>query len=119
MLSSYYSVNFFAVIDLAHIIQAEVDRQLGRDPTPVELVGIVDRPYNDLRYLLDYNKFNLDTGWSPKVSFEEGISLRFPSSFNFFVESSFLVHKFDSNASPLNLLILPSSFSKDPFKQGI
>lgn len=61
-----------AVIDLAHTIQAEVDRQLRRNPTPVELVEILDRPYNDLRYLLDYTKINLDTGWSPKVTFKEG-----------------------------------------------
>ncbi|VDK69168.1 unnamed protein product [Litomosoides sigmodontis] len=62
------------VIDLAHVIQAEVDRQLGRDPTPVEFIEIGDRPYNDLRYLLDYSKINLDIGWSPNVTFEEGIS---------------------------------------------
>ncbi|CAG9536792.1 unnamed protein product [Cercopithifilaria johnstoni] len=63
-----------SVIDLAHVIQAEVDRQLGRNPTPVEFIEIQDRPYNDLRYLLDYSKINLDTGWSPKVTFKEGIS---------------------------------------------
>lgn len=66
------SFAFFAVIDLAHTIQAEVDRQLGRNPTAVEFIEIVDRPYNDLRYLLDYSKINLDTGWSPNVTFEEG-----------------------------------------------
>lgn len=67
---------FLLVIDLAHVIQAEVDRQLRRNSTPVEFVGILDRPYNDLRYLLDYSKINLDTGWSPKVTFEEGNFLR-------------------------------------------
>ncbi|KAM3719430.1 Trifunctional UDP-glucose 4,6-dehydratase/UDP-4-keto-6-deoxy-D-glucose 3,5-epimerase/UDP-4-keto-L-rhamnose-reductase RHM1 [Dirofilaria immitis] len=70
-IGTYFEMN---VIDLAHVIQAEVDRQLGRNPTPVEFVAVLDRPYNDLRYLIDYSKINLDTGWSPKVTFEEGIS---------------------------------------------
>uniref|UniRef100_A0A1I7VBD6 NAD(P)-bd_dom domain-containing protein n=1 Tax=Loa loa TaxID=7209 RepID=A0A1I7VBD6_LOALO len=70
-IGTYFEMN---VIDLARVIQAEVDRQLGRNPTPVEFIGVLDRPYNDLRYLLDYSKINLDTGWSPKVTFEAGIS---------------------------------------------
>ncbi|KAL3994427.1 NAD dependent epimerase/dehydratase family protein [Acanthocheilonema viteae] len=70
------------VIDLAHVIQAEVDRQLGRDPTPVEFIEILDRPYNDLRYFLDYSKINLHTGWSPKVTFEEGIRRVVASTLN-------------------------------------
>ncbi|KAK6103698.1 NAD dependent epimerase/dehydratase family protein [Brugia pahangi] len=78
-IGTYFEMN---VIDLAHVIQAEVDRQLGRSLTPVEFVGILDRPYNDLRYLLDYSKISLDTGWSPKVSFEEGISRVIVSALN-------------------------------------
>uniref|UniRef100_A0A8R1TK37 NAD(P)-bd_dom domain-containing protein n=1 Tax=Onchocerca volvulus TaxID=6282 RepID=A0A8R1TK37_ONCVO len=70
-IGTYFEMN---VIDLAHVIQAEVDRQLGRNPTPVKFVGVLDRPYNDLRYLLDYGKINLNIGWSPKITFEEGIS---------------------------------------------
>ncbi|VDO73562.1 unnamed protein product [Onchocerca flexuosa] len=72
-IGTYFEMN---VIDLAHIIQAEVDRQLGRSPTSMKFVGVLDRPYNDLRYLLDYSKINLNIGWSPKVTFEEGNFLR-------------------------------------------
>uniref|UniRef100_A0A915PW36 NAD(P)-binding domain-containing protein n=1 Tax=Setaria digitata TaxID=48799 RepID=A0A915PW36_9BILA len=70
-IGTYFEMN---VIDLANIIQAEVDRYLGRKPTPVEFINIPDRPYNDLRYLLDYSKISLKTDWSPKISLGEGIS---------------------------------------------
>ncbi|VDN08304.1 unnamed protein product [Thelazia callipaeda] len=61
------------IIDLAYIIQKEVDRQLERDPSPVEFVSIPDRPYNDLRYLLDCSKIKSEIQWSQKVDIEEGI----------------------------------------------
>lgn len=60
------------VIELAHAIQREVDSQLGRDSSPVEFVKVPDRPYNDMRYLIDIAKMKEELGWEPEISFEEG-----------------------------------------------
>ena len=35
---------------------------------------VKDRPGHDLRYAIDASKINKDLGWSPSVSFEEGLS---------------------------------------------
>ncbi|KAE9550213.1 hypothetical protein FO519_006580 [Halicephalobus sp. NKZ332] len=69
-LGTYYEKN---VLDLAYAVQAEVDRQLGRDPSPVEFISIPDRPYNDMRYLIDISKAKKELGWEPKTSFEDGL----------------------------------------------
>ncbi|PIO56110.1 hypothetical protein TELCIR_22495, partial [Teladorsagia circumcincta] len=58
--------------DLAHVIQAEVDRQLGREELPPRFVSIPDRPYNDMRYLIDISKAEKDLDWTPTISFAEG-----------------------------------------------
>lgn len=59
---------------MAESIQAEVDAQLNRPrrTTPVEFEWIQDRPYNDLRYLIDISKAKSDLGWEPKILFENG-----------------------------------------------
>lgn len=59
-------------MEVAHAIQEEVDKQLGREPSKVEFISIPDRPYNDLRYLIDITKANEELGWKPKISFEDG-----------------------------------------------
>uniref|UniRef100_A0A915E174 NAD(P)-binding domain-containing protein n=1 Tax=Ditylenchus dipsaci TaxID=166011 RepID=A0A915E174_9BILA len=61
------------VLDLASCVQTEVDRQLNRSAGKVEFQFIQDRPYNDLRYLIDISKAKLQLGWEPKTSFEEGL----------------------------------------------
>lgn len=61
------------MLDLAHAIQAEVDSQLGRPAGVVEYAFIRDRPYNDLRYLMDISKARDQLGWQPTVPFEEGL----------------------------------------------
>ncbi|VDO33737.1 unnamed protein product [Haemonchus placei] len=69
-LGTYFEKN---VTDLAYVIQAEVDRQLGREVLPPRFVSIPDRPYNDMRYLIDISKAEKDLDWTPKISFEEGM----------------------------------------------
>jgi dTDP-D-glucose 4,6-dehydratase len=60
------------VIDLAYAVQEEVDRQLSRKPSSVEFIKIADRPYNDLRYLIDITKAKEKLNWEPEIPFEEG-----------------------------------------------
>ncbi|KAI6183680.1 NAD(P)-bd-dom domain-containing protein [Aphelenchoides bicaudatus] len=69
-LGTYYEKN---VHDLAHSIQKEVDHQLHRDSSPVEFIKIPDRPYNDLRYLIDISKAKRELDWEPEIPFEEGL----------------------------------------------
>ncbi|KAK6732790.1 hypothetical protein RB195_016889 [Necator americanus] len=69
-LGTYFEKN---IADLAHVIQAEVDRQLGREVTTPRFISIPDRPYNDLRYLIDISKAEEHLGWKPQISFEEGM----------------------------------------------
>ncbi len=41
---------------------------------PQDLIEFVeDRPGHDIRYSLDFSKIRKDLGWTPKVSFEEGV----------------------------------------------
>ena len=40
---------------------------------------VADRPYNDLRYLMDSSKLHA-LGWAPKVKWEEGIEKTSKSS---------------------------------------
>uniref|UniRef100_A0A9J2P7K1 dTDP-D-glucose 4,6-dehydratase n=1 Tax=Ascaris lumbricoides TaxID=6252 RepID=A0A9J2P7K1_ASCLU len=69
-LGTYFELN---MLDVAREVQVEVDKQLGREPSPVHFVSIPDRPYNDLRYLIDITKAYDELGWSPKIPFNEGI----------------------------------------------
>jgi len=53
-----------------------MDEKLGRpEGTSEKLITFVkDRPGHDLRYAIDANKINKELGWSPSVTFEQGLS---------------------------------------------
>ena len=53
-----------------------MDKKLKRKfGTSVKLIKYVkDRPGHDLRYAIDSTKIENELGWSPTVSFEEGLS---------------------------------------------
>jgi hypothetical protein len=70
---------FYPVLDLAHAVQAEVDKQMQREPHTVAFASVPDRPYNDLRYLLDISKAYRELDWQPRISFDEGQSVNVPS----------------------------------------
>lgn len=62
-------------IDLVHLLCHIMDKKLGREQgTCAKLITYVkDRPGHDLRYAIDASKLMAETGWRPKVTFEEGL----------------------------------------------
>jgi dTDP-glucose 4,6-dehydratase len=64
-------------IELIKLMCSKMDEKLGREPgTSEKLITYVkDRPGHDRRYAIDANKINIELGWSPSVTFEEGLSI--------------------------------------------
>mgnify|MGYP006076042003 FL=1 len=63
-------------IDLVKLLCKQMDKKLSREAgTSEKLITYVkDRPGHDLRYAIDASKINKDLGWSPTVTFEQGLS---------------------------------------------
>ena len=64
-------------IDLIKELCQQMDAKLGRaQGTSASLITFVkDRPGHDLRYAIDASKINKELGWSPSVTFEQGLAL--------------------------------------------
>ena len=64
-------------IDLVQLLCQQMDDKLGRTAgTSKQLITYVkDRPGHDLRYAIDATKINKELGWSPSVTFEQGLAL--------------------------------------------
>jgi dTDP-glucose 4,6-dehydratase len=62
-------------IDLVKLLCKQMDEKLGREKGSSEkLIKFVkDRPGHDKRYAIDAQKLNKELGWSPSVTFEEGL----------------------------------------------
>lgn len=62
-------------IDLIRLLCEVMDRQLGRpEGTSAKLITFVkDRAGHDLRYAIDNTKLTTELGWSPSVTFEQGL----------------------------------------------
>nr|WP_315156040.1 dTDP-glucose 4,6-dehydratase [uncultured Flavobacterium sp.] len=62
-------------IDLVKVLCKIMDQKLGRaDGESSQLITYVkDRPGHDLRYAIDASKINIQLGWKPSVTFEQGL----------------------------------------------
>lgn len=63
-------------IDLIRLLCEQIDEKLNRKEGQSEklITYVKDRPGHDLRYAIDASKINKELGWSPSVTFEEGLS---------------------------------------------
>ncbi|WP_194768186.1 dTDP-glucose 4,6-dehydratase [Tamlana sp. I1] len=63
-------------IDLVKLLCTQMDEKLGRSTgTSEKLITYVkDRPGHDLRYAIDASKIKKELGWTPSVTFEEGLN---------------------------------------------
>lgn len=63
-------------IDLVKLLCELMDQKLGRTAgESAELITYVkDRPGHDLRYAIDASKINIELGWKPSVTFEQGLA---------------------------------------------
>ena len=64
-------------IDVVRLLCSIMDKKLGRkDGESAELITFVkDRAGHDLRYAIDSGKLQKDLGWTPSVTFEQGIEI--------------------------------------------
>jgi len=64
-------------IDLVKVLCKQMDEKLNRVPSTSEklITYVKDRPGHDLRYAIDASKINKELGWSPSVTFEQGLAI--------------------------------------------
>ena len=63
-------------IDLIKLLCSLMDRKLSKSEGESEklITFVTDRPGHDFRYAIDAKKINSQLGWSPSVTFEDGLS---------------------------------------------
>ena len=63
-------------IDLVKLMCRQLDEKLGRSKGSSQslITYVKDRAGHDLRYAIDASKISQELGWSPSVTFEEGLS---------------------------------------------
>ncbi len=88
--------NEWTNLDLVHLLCEQMDEKLGRDKgSSAELISFVkDRAGHDRRYAIDASKLNKKLGWSPSVTFEEGLS----KTIDWYLENEDWLHNVTSGA---------------------
>ena len=68
-------LNEWKNIDLVKLLCHQMDQKLERPAGISEklITYVKDRPGHDLRYAIDASKINKELGWSPTVTFEQGL----------------------------------------------
>jgi dTDP-glucose 4,6-dehydratase len=68
--------NEWTNIDLVKLLCTQMDEKLGRAKGESEslITYVKDRPGHDRRYAIDATKLNKELGWSPSVTFEQGLA---------------------------------------------
>jgi dTDP-glucose 4,6-dehydratase len=68
--------NEWTNIDLVKLLCNQMDEKLGRSKGESEslITYVKDRPGHDRRYAIDATKLNKELGWSPSVTFEQGLA---------------------------------------------
>jgi len=68
--------NEWTNIDLVKLLCTQMDEKLGRAKGENEslITYVKDRPGHDRRYAIDATKLNKELGWSPSVTFEQGLA---------------------------------------------
>jgi dTDP-glucose 4,6-dehydratase len=68
--------NEWTNIDLVKLLCNQMDEKLGRTKGESEslITYVKDRPGHDRRYAIDATKLNKELGWSPSVTFEQGLA---------------------------------------------
>jgi dTDP-glucose 4,6-dehydratase len=68
--------NEWTNIDLVKLLCNQMDEKLGRVKGESEslITYVKDRPGHDRRYAIDATKLNKELGWSPSVTFEQGLA---------------------------------------------
>ena len=63
-------------IDLVRLLCRLMDKKLDREMGSSEklITFVKDRPGHDLRYAIDATKINMELGWKPSVTFEQGLA---------------------------------------------
>ncbi|MEL6696793.1 MAG: dTDP-glucose 4,6-dehydratase [Bacteroidota bacterium] len=69
--------NEWTNIDLIHLLCDQMDEKLGREKGSSRklITFVTDRPGHDMRYAIDPSKLERDLGWTPSLTFEEGLSM--------------------------------------------
>lgn len=69
-------LNEWTNIDLIHLLCEQLDDKLAKPKgTAAKLIKFVkDRPGHDKRYAIDASKIQAELNWTPKMTFEEGLS---------------------------------------------
>ena len=57
---------------LCRLMDEKLENEIGKSEKLIEFIK--DRPGHDLRYALDVSKIKKSLGWSPSITFEEGLS---------------------------------------------